>query len=181
MSTNNNSLMNIAREVVEKSNKPLSINEISERVFKIKGEKPTNEEVIQFGIDFMLCGDFVCCGNKSTGNVWDLKNRQSIAVLDKDVIEDLLEDDEDVKNNTLTDENIYEEDLDKSLDSMSDDDDDDTTEEKDDIEEELGLTEDTEGDNVEMVTVLEEDDEDEEEQDEDGSLEDIVQGEFKDN
>ena len=178
MSNTNNSLMNIAREVVEKSGKPLSISEITEKVFAARGTKPTNEEVIQFGIDFMLSGDFVCCGNKSKENVWDLKNRQPVSVLDKDVIEDLLEDDEDVKNNTLTDENIYEEDLDKSLDSINDDDEDEV-DERDDIEEELGLTEDTEGDNIEMISVLEDDDEDEDSQ-EDGDLEDIVEGTLKD-
>ena len=181
MSNINDSLISVAREVVEKSDKPLTINEIAEKVFKLKEKQPTSEDIVKFGIDFMLCGDFICCGNKSTGNVWDLKNRQSIAVLDKDVIEDLLEDDEDVKKNTLTDETLYEEVLDKSLEGMNDEDEDDNTNEKDDIEEELGLTEDTDGDNIEMVTVLQEDDEDEEEETEEGPLEDIVQGEIKSN
>ncbi|MBP5550465.1 MAG: hypothetical protein J6X93_00245 [Bacilli bacterium] len=179
MSNVNDSLMNIAKEVVEKSDKPLAISEIAEKVFKIKGKQPTSEEIVKFGIDFMLCGDFICCGNKSKENVWDLKYRQSVAVLDKDVIEDLLEDDEDVKNNTLTDENIYDEDIDKSLDSINDDDDDEV-EEKDDIEEELGLTEDTGEDNIEMVATLEEDDEDEEEDIDSDDLEDIVEGTLKD-
>ena len=88
MSNINDSLISVAREVVEKSDKPLTINEIAEKVFKLKEKQPTSEDIVKFGIDFMLCGDFICCGNKSTGNVWDLKNRQSIAVLDKDVIED---------------------------------------------------------------------------------------------
>lgn len=181
MINQNDSLLNIAKEVVEESKKPLSIKEIANKVFKIKEITPTDDQITQFGIDFMLSGDFICCGNRNKENVWDLKSRQPSSVLEKDVIEDLHADDEDVQKNTLTNENIYDEDIEKSLNYNLDDEEDEVNE-TDDIAEELGLVEDDEENPNGGITereVIEIDDEDDEEEDLDGDLEDIVVGTIK--
>ena len=183
MINKNDSLLNIAKEVVEESKKPLSIKEIAAKVFKAKEINPTDEQIAQFGIDFMLSGDFICCGNRNKENVWDLKRRQPASILDKDVIEDLHADDEDVQKNTLTNENIYDEDIDKSLNYSLDDEDEDANE-TDDIAEELGLVEDDDenpngGITEREVIEIDDEDEDEEESEDDEDLEDIVVGEIK--
>lgn len=188
MINSNDSLLKIAKELVEGSPKPLSIDEIASKVFEIKGIEKDEAKVAQFGIDFMLSGDFVCCGTRNKENVWDLKSRQPASILDKDVIEDLYEDDEDVKNNTLTDDSIYLEDIDKNLEDNNDDDedDDDDDTDTDDIAEELGLRteelEDSDDDEIKEVSVIEDDDDEEDEEEEDdldSDLEDIVVGSIK--
>lgn len=187
MINKNDSLMNIAKQVVSESDRPLSIGEVAEKVFAIKGIKPNEGEITQFGIDFMLSGEFACNGNRNKEAVWDLKSRQPASVLDKDVIEDLLADDEDVKNNILSDENLYDDvDIDKNSNINDDDeDDDDSSNETDDIAEELGLI--SESDDEDFVgteeIVVERDDEDEDEESEEANdsedLEDIVEGVIK--
>ena len=62
MSNKNDSLLDIAREVVEESSKHMSIPEIAAKVFQIKGIEATDAAVTQFGIDFMISGNFICCG-----------------------------------------------------------------------------------------------------------------------
>lgn len=174
MSNKNDALIKIAREVVEQSSEPLSISKIAEEVFKIKGTKVSDADFIQFGIDFMLSGDFVCCGNKGNDKVWDLKNRQPASILDDDIIEDLQEDDEEVKKNELKEENIHPEDIDNGLDTnaeVEDEEESEEKEEKDDIEEALGLSEEDGEDNIEMIEIDDEDEEDESE--EDDNIDDI--------
>ena len=184
MSNKNDSLLDIAREVVEESSRHMSIPEIAAKVFEIKGIEATDAAVTQFGIDFMLNGNFICCGtNKRQENVWDLKSRQPVSLLDKDggYLEDLYEDDEDVKDNILTNDNIYDEDIDKNLEDNNDDEDE--QEETDDIAEELGLisedSDDEDGFASTQEIVIERDDEEDEEENTDGDLEDIVEGTFK--
>ncbi|MBO4623494.1 MAG: hypothetical protein J5691_06425 [Bacilli bacterium] len=179
MSNKNDALIIIAKEVVEKSSEPLSISKIAEEVFKIKGTKASDADIIQFGIDFMLSGDFVCCGNKGNDKVWDLKNRQPSSILDDDIIEDLQEDDEEVKKNELKEENINPEDIDNGLDAnadVEDEEESDEKEEKDDIEEALGLSEEDGEDNIEMIEI---DDEDEEDEDEEEFDIDDIEGTIK--
>lgn len=185
MINKNDSLLDIAKVVVEESKRPLAISEIVEKVFSIKGVTPSQEEAAQFGIDFMLSGDFICCGANKKENLWDLKSRQSVSLLDKDggYLDDIHEDDEEVKNNLLTDETIYEEDIDKNLDDNNDDDEE--TDETDDLAEELGLisedqdAEDGFGATQEIDVELDDEDEQEENDSEDEDLEDVVEGTFK--
>lgn len=183
MINKNDSLLNLAMKVVEESKRPLSIKEIANKVFKIKEETPTEEQIAQFGIDFMLSGDFICCGNRNKENVWDLKSRQPVAILDKDVIEDLHADDEDVQKNTLTNENMYNEDMSEVVNDNQDEDEENN--ETDDIAEELGFVEDDEENpnggitEREVIELDEEDDDEDEEDDGDGDLEDIVVGTIK--
>ena len=149
----NNSLIEIAIELMEKKRKPHTILSIAKDVFEMKGmDYEENPELLsQFQIDFMLCGCFMCCGEDKKGNkLWDLKERQHHDLLDKEnvYLDDLYEDDEEVKKNELKEEDYNyankdnkDFDLEYSSDNNEDedDDDDDEDEEKDDIEEELLL------------------------------------------
>lgn len=103
MSSKDNSLIEIAVELLQKKQRPQNINSIIKEVMTIKGIKAAeaSEYAPQFVMDFMLSGYFVYCGE----DCWDLKDRQPTSVLDKDGgdYEDFLGDDEDVKKNELKD------------------------------------------------------------------------------
>ena len=116
MSSKDNSLIEIAVELLQKKQRPQNINSIIKEVMSIKGIKAAevSNYAPQFVMDFMLSGYFVYCGE----DCWDLKDRQPTSVLDKDGgdFEDFLANDEDVKKNELkdgafgaayTDENNY--------------------------------------------------------------------------
>ena len=126
---------------MEKKRKPHTIMSIAKDVFEMKGLDYTeNPELLsQFQIDFMLSGNFVCCGEDKDGEkLWDLKSRQSSSLLDKDgsYLDDPYNDNDDVIKNELKDDMEYG-DIDEDQDENIDDDDDDEDEETDEIEEEL--------------------------------------------
>ena len=137
MSSKDNSLIEIAVELLHKKQRPQNINSIIKEVMSMKGIKAADvsQYAAQFVMDFMLSGYFVYCGE----DCWDLKDRQPTSVLDKDGGDytDIYEDDEDVKKNELKDD-LYEEENAKKEDHDDDDDDDfDKDEEMDDLDEEL--------------------------------------------
>lgn len=133
------SLLEIAVELLQKKRKPQKILTIMTEVMKIKGYKPqqAKQHAAQFIADFMESGIFVYCGD----DCWDLKERQSTAVLDKDGgdYEEIYYNDEDVKKNELKDD-IFDDSYISDDDDDSDEDDDDDSdddEEDDDIAREL--------------------------------------------
>lgn len=139
MNEKNDSLLEIAFEEMKKKKKPKTLEKICKDVFEIKGIKYNEETASQFQIDFMLSGNFVCCGEDKDGEkLWDLKSRQSSSLLDKDgsYLDDPYNDDDDVIKNELKDDMEYG-DIDEDQDDNIDDDDDDKDEETDEIEEEL--------------------------------------------
>ena len=160
MSSKDNSLIEIAIELLYKKQRPQNIYSIIKEVMSIKGIKAASvsEYAPQFVMDFMSSGYFVYCGD----DCWDLKDRQPTSVLDKDGgdYEDLYENDEDVKKNELkdgafdaayADENNYESPI--IVKDEEDEEDDDEEEENDDDD----LTNEFEV----LVDSVEEDEEDE--------------------
>lgn len=128
------SLLEIAIELLQQKQKPQKINNIIKEVMELKGLKASlsKELAPQFVLDFMQSGYFVYCGDEC----WDLKDRQSTDVLDKEGGDyvDIHEDDEDVKKGELTGD-VY---LDEQIQVVEeDDDDDDDEEEEDDIAKEI--------------------------------------------
>ena len=124
---------------MKKKKKPKTLEKICKDVFEIKGIKYNEETASQFQIDFMLSGNFVCCGEDKDGEkLWDLKSRQSSSLLDKDgsYLDDPYNDNDDVIKNELKDDMEYG-DIDEDQDDNIDEDDDDEDEETDEIEEEL--------------------------------------------
>ncbi len=123
------SLLELAVELLQKKRKPQKILAIMAEVMELKGYKGQmiKDHSAQFILDFMQSGIFVYCGD----DCWDLKERQSTAVLDKDGgdYEEIYYDDEDVKKNELKDE-IYDEDY--VSDDEDEDDEDDVDEDEDD-------------------------------------------------
>ena len=132
------SLLETAKEIMKKKKKPRTLESITKEVFEKKNYDLKNlKEVAQFELDFMASGLFIYCGTDKKGNqLWDFKDRQKSALLDKDVYADLLESDEEVTKNELREDNSYE---DKSI--IIDDDEDNEGNEVDDIQEDLGLIE----------------------------------------
>ena len=140
MSSKDNSLIEIAIELLYKKQRPQNIYSIIKEVMSIKGIKAANvsEYAPQFVMDFMSSGYFVYCGD----DCWDLKDRQPTSVLDKDGgdYEDLFENDEDVKKNELkdgafdasyADENNYESPIIVNDEDEEEDDDEDENDEDD--------------------------------------------------
>ena len=131
------SLLEIAIELLQKKRKPQKLLTIVAEVMEIKGYRTQHakEHTAQFLLDFMQSGYFVYCGD----DCWDLKERQSTSILDKDGgdYEEIYNDDEDVKNNELKDD-MFDQSYEK-IDSNddSDDDNDDEEDEDDDIAREL--------------------------------------------
>ena len=167
MSIKDNSLIEIAVELLHKKQRPQNINSIIKEVMSMKGIKAADvsQYAAQFVMDFMLSGYFVYCGE----DCWDLKDRQPTSVLDKDGgdFEDFLANDEDVKKNELkdgaydvayTDENNYESPIiiEPVGDEEDEDEDEDETDE-DDLSNEFEV----------MVGSVEDDFDDEDEEDED--------------
>ena len=139
MNEKNDSLLEIAFEEMKKKKKPKTLEKICKDVFEIKGIKYNEETASQFQIDFMLSGNFVCCGEDKDGEkLWDLKSRQSSSLLDKDgsYLDDPYNDNDDVIKNELKVDMEYG-DIDEDQDDNIDEDDDDEDEETDEIEEEL--------------------------------------------
>lgn len=132
MNNTNESLIEVAVRLMRNKKKPKNMIYITNEVFQAKGirdSKNMDKLKAQFQLDFMLSGEFICCGEDKHGyKLWDLKGRQPTTLLDKEgaYLEDLYEDDEDVLKNELKDD--YDEE------KYKDDEDD---EEADDIEEEI--------------------------------------------
>ena len=84
----NDSLLEIALELMESKRKPKSIGKLAKEVFELKGltSSEIQSSMSQFEMDFMLSGYFICCGEdpKTGEKLWDLKNRQPFSLLDKD-------------------------------------------------------------------------------------------------
>lgn len=141
----NDSYIEIAIELMKKKRSPHTIKEIAKEVFEAKGKKLADckDEYAQFQVDFMLCGNFICCAEKKGEKLWDLKDRQNHELLDKDYPEDIYEKDEEVIKNELKDETYYGDESKDEYESEFDqnpedvDDDEEDEEEHDDIEEEL--------------------------------------------
>ena len=141
MSSKDNSLIEIAVELLHKKQRPQNINSIIKEVMSMKGIKAADvsQYAAQFVMDFMLSGYFVYCGE----DCWDLKDRQPTSILDKDGhdYESIYEEDEEVKKNELKDEDIYGQvhDDDDEEDDDDDDDDDENEEDEDDLSSEFEL------------------------------------------
>lgn len=82
------SMLEIAIQLMEKKRSPQTIEKIAEEVFTIKGLKINEnlEKYSQFINDFMLSGYFISCkkDDKDKGVKFDLKRRQKYDVLSKD-------------------------------------------------------------------------------------------------
>ena len=145
---NNDALIEITIKLMNEKQKPQTINALAKEAFEIKGIKfnEKSEEYAQFQIDFMLCGNFIVCGEDKNGNkIWDLKDRQPHDMQDKEgYYNDDTYEAEEAEKNELKDENVYgKEDNSDIIGNSIEDDDDDEQEEKDEIEEELELDDDT--------------------------------------
>lgn len=83
MSTKEKSLLEIAIELMGKSKKPLTLVELGRIVAQEKGLKNNSaiEVMPQFFCDVMTSGYFVYCGE----DLWDLKERQPLSVVEKDM------------------------------------------------------------------------------------------------
>lgn len=162
MAIKDGSLLERAVELFKNQRKqePLSIDSLLKEL--LKNKKYTDSEYVeivsQFYLDFMMSGHFVFCGD----SLWDLKERQPVAMLDKDGgdFDDIYSDDEDVLKNELRDGVTYP--TFETVDEDDVDEDDTEEEETDDIALELGLTDDADEDEDsdeirEVVLDLEED------------------------
>lgn len=167
------SLLEIAIELLQAKRKPQKLLSILSEVMEMKGYKPTaaKEHSAQFILDFMQSGYFVYCGD----DCWDLKERQTTAVLDKDGgdYEEIFDEDEDVKKNELSDDLFVQEFENNDSDDFDENDDDsnDDEDEDDDLARELGSFDDEDGDIQEVE--IESDEEDEDDEDTDLSEEDF--------
>lgn len=162
MASKDNSLIEIAIDLLHKKQRPQNIYSIIKEVMSIKGIKAANvsDYAPQFVMDFMTSGHFVYCGD----DCWDLKDRQPTSVLDKDGgdYEAKFDADPDVIKNqlrdgaidaTYADENNYESPIIiKTDEDEEEDDDDDIEEDEDDLTNEF--------DEI-LVESVEEDEEDE--------------------
>ena len=134
------SILEIAIELLEKKKKPQSIDTIIKEVMSLKGYKVSEakEKAPQFVMDFMLSGNFIYCGD----DCWDLKYRQPTSVLDKDGgdFEDFYANDEEVKQNELTDENTFGfDDPDVNVSTVDDDEEENNKEDEDDLSNEFEI------------------------------------------
>ena len=150
---NVDSLLEIAVKLLQSKKKPKKLKEIVKEVMTKKGytAEQIKELAPQFMLDFMASGYFVYCGD----DTWDLKDRQPVAMLDKDGgdFEYTSDDLDEVKANELKDDD-YESNLDDS--SMDDDDDDDDNDDEDD-----DISKEFNDDDDEFDRVFDSDDEDE--------------------
>jgi DNA-directed RNA polymerase subunit delta len=180
--TNNveeDSLIEVVVRLMQKRKKPQTLEEIASEVFKAK-KNPASEQgklKAQFFSDFMLSGYFVCCGDdKNEKKLWDLKEHLSSDWLDKDggALDDLYEEDEDVKDNELMDDKIQG--IDGALEE--EDEDDDEKEEKDDLADEFDDLEAANDREIQEIdsSRLRDDDEDEEEAEEEDDIEQELKG-----
>jgi len=83
MNEKDRSLLEIAVEMMAKQKKPITLYELGRITAEEKGlKRPQAVELLpQFFCDVMASGIFVYCGN----DLWDLKERQPISLLETDV------------------------------------------------------------------------------------------------
>ncbi|MFA6661646.1 MAG: hypothetical protein WCS56_01275 [Bacilli bacterium] len=194
--TQNKSLIEIAYDLFanQKVKKPLSLKRVTKEVIKkIKdrefivdldddrtekgiyadlSNEAKNCLISQFEMDFMLCGDFIYCGEtekntkKDVRSIWDLKSREKSSLLDKDnekIIDD-FDEDEEVTKNELKDDLRYD-------DIASELNDDDADEDDDDIASDLQIIHNdksdvtTSDDDDTMAKVVDDDDDDDDDDD----------------
>ncbi|MDD3382320.1 MAG: hypothetical protein PHT83_02275 [Bacilli bacterium] len=173
------SLIEVVVRLMQKKRKPQTLDEIASDVFKAK-KIPASEQAKlkpQFFADFMLSGYFVCCGDdKHEKKLWDLKGHLPSGWLDKDggMLDDLFEEDEDVKVNELVGDKI------KNADSESEEDEeDDEKEEKDELADEfddLETATDRDIQEIDASKLREDDDDEEDEEDEEDDIEQELKG-----
>ncbi len=102
-----NSLLEVALDVMLSEEEPQTLNYIAEEVFKRKNIKERQEDIlVQFEMDFMLSGLFLPCDEGK----WHIKQKLSAKYLDKDgskiySTNDAFEDE--IAENELMDENSY--------------------------------------------------------------------------
>lgn len=135
MAKKENSLLEIAVELLSKKRTPQKLNEIVRDVMTLKGLKPhaAEEKTPQFLMDFMLSGYFVYCGEEK----WDLKDHQPTKLLDCDASDyEISFGDDDVLENELKDDFDTKK-VDRNLGFGSDIDDDEDDDEEDDEEDEF--------------------------------------------
>lgn len=136
---NVDSLLEIAVKLLQSKKKPKKLKEIVKEVMTKKGytADEIKELAPQFMLDFMASGYFVYCGD----DTWDLKDRQPVAMLDKDGgdFEYITDDDKEAEENALKDDD-YDNGSDDS--SADDDDDDDNDDDDDDMSKEFDNDED---------------------------------------
>ena len=100
------SMLNKAFELFETQKRPksLTFRSIVNSVFK-DTKQPSEEKIARFWADFMNSGLFVYCGDNSKGEqVWDLKARKSVAILDKSSYDLEYIDNSDDEQEALTNE-----------------------------------------------------------------------------
>ena len=176
MNERNDSLLEIAVNLMKRKKKPQTLKSMLNEIFERKGIEQTEQAVAQFEVDFMLSGLFIYCGeDKDKNQVWDLKERQPSSLLDKDGgVLDLYEDDEEATKNELRDDVDF---ADKNVDAYITDDEIDKKDDEDDIEEELGLVgedeETSEIDSDDMNRSYEDDEDEYEDIDEEDEEDDI--------
>ncbi len=103
MSIKENSLLDIAKELLNKKRSKQKMSDIIKEVLSTKGIKTddSKEVTAQFMMDFMMSGCFIYCGE----DCWDLKERQPLSVLLKDSTDyEKFLDDEDAKKSELYEE-----------------------------------------------------------------------------
>ena len=153
------SLLEIAIGLLQKKRGACKLDKIVEEVMEIKGYKgvKAKDHTAQFLLDFMQSGYFVYCGD----DCWDLKERQSTAVMDKDGAdyEKNYNNEKEVVENELKDD-VYSSNFDDV--NEDDDDDDDDEDDDDDIARELNELDDDLSNEFEQVSYDEEDGDDEE-------------------
>lgn len=162
----NDSLIEIAVREMKSKRRPRTLEKITKDVFEVKGINPkeAKEQLVQFQMDFMLSGHFICCGEDKHGvKIWDLKNRQPSMLLDKDgsYLDDLYDYDDEVAKYELKDDVTYKSESDLDNDDESDE------EERDDIEEELAGSEEEKDEEILDIDELESDEDDSYDDDED--------------
>lgn len=154
-----NSLLEVALEIMQNEENPQTLNYIAEEVFRRKNIKEKKEDIlVQFEMDFMLSGLFLPCDEGK----WHIKQRLSAKYLDKDgskiySTNDAFEDE--IAENELRDENSY-------VGQFLISEDDEEEKEHDEIAEELAEL----GENKKAVS--DHDDDEEEEIDEDDIFDD---------
>ena len=185
MNERNDSLLEIAVNLMKWKKKPQTLKSMLNEIFERKGIEQTEQAVAQFEVDFMLSGLFIYCSeDKDKNQLWDLKERQPSSLLDKDGgVLDLYEDDEEATKNELRDDVDF---ADKNVDDYINDDEIDKKDDEDDIEEELGLvgedeeTSEIDSDDMNRSYVDDEDEyEDIDEEDEEDDIEEALRKQRK--
>ena len=160
---NQMSLIEIALEIMEKSNSPLNIYTLIEETLKRKGvEDEDGKLAAKLYTDITISSKFVFMGD----DLWDLKSRQSLDVFDKDGSSFINPDEEYNDKDEAYDED--EDDLDEDEDDLDEEDEDDEDRDEEDESDE----DDEDEDSYDEEESEDEENYDDEESDEDDSYDD---------